>query len=63
MLRSTYWNLRLNSLGKRPDLPNDPLVIVQHAVAIVKKGQPEADLDYDEAFFKSESKVRERGST
>src|SRR5258708_15927938 len=62
LLRSTYWNLRLNSLGKKAAEPDDPLTVVQRAAMVVRTGQPEVQLEYDKAFFRIESKKWIRSS-
>jgi hypothetical protein len=54
MLRMAFWNMRLNSLGRTPQEPNDPLEVVKRAVAVCEKQHP-ASYEYDKDFFEQES--------
>jgi len=54
LLRMTFWNMRLNSLGRTPQEPDDPLEIVRRAAAICEK-QQKATYEYDNGFFEQES--------
>jgi hypothetical protein len=55
LLRQAFWNMRLNSLGRMPQLPNDPLEVVKRAIAACEKQHP-ATYEYDKYFFEQESK-------
>jgi hypothetical protein len=55
LLRQAYWNMRLNSLGRSPQEPNDPLQVVRRAVAACARQHP-ADYEYDQDFFEQESR-------
>jgi hypothetical protein len=50
-LRSTYWIMRLNSLGKHSEFPNDPQDLLERAIKDVRQVMPSASLDYDHDFF------------
>lgn len=52
MLRSTYWLMRLNSLGRHAEFPDDPPQLIERAVVDVRRLEPQAILDYDRDFFK-----------
>jgi hypothetical protein len=61
ILRQTYWNLRLNSLGKTAEVPNDPLKVIERAIAIVMQGAPPGTkLEYDVPFFRRASEQTPR---
>jgi hypothetical protein len=49
-----YWNMRLNSLGRKPEEPNDPLEVLKRAVTACEKQHP-AIYEYDKDFFEHES--------
>jgi len=51
VLRSTYWMMRLNSLGRNREFPDDPRQLVERAVADVRRLVPSASLEYDRNFF------------
>ena len=51
MLRATFWNLRLNSLGRKSELPDDPLAVLRRAMELVAADEPGVELEYDAAFF------------
>jgi hypothetical protein len=51
VLRSVYWTMRLNSLGRKRELPNSPRLLVERAVADVLHLEPSANLEYDHNFF------------
>ena len=51
VLRTTYWMMRLNSLGKSRAFPNDPRQLLRRAMADVHRLVPSARLKYDENFF------------
>jgi hypothetical protein len=51
VLRSTYWMMRLNSLGKQRVLPDDPLQLIELAVADVHRLEPSVSLEYDRSYF------------
>jgi hypothetical protein len=51
VLRSTYWMMRLNSLGKRREFPDDPRQLIELAVADVHRLEPSVSLDYDQDYF------------
>ncbi len=55
LLRQAFWNMRLNSLGRSPQEPNDPLEVVNRAVAGCMEQQP-ATYEFDRAFFEEESR-------
>jgi hypothetical protein len=56
LLRMAFWNMRLNSLGRKPQEPDDPLHVVTRAVAACEKQHP-ATYQYDKDFFEDESKL------
>ncbi len=55
LLRQAFWNMRLNSLGRSPQEPNDPLEVVNRAVAACMEQHP-ATYEFDKAFFEEESR-------
>jgi len=57
-LRATYWNMRLNSLGRKREFPDDPLQLVRKAIEICAKTDPGSTFEFDEAFFEQESRIR-----
>jgi hypothetical protein len=54
----TFWNLRLNSLGKRAEYPDDPLTVVEAAIRMSQVDYPTETFEYDRAFFEAESQTR-----
>ena len=62
-LRMTFWNLRLNSLGKRAEYPDDPLTVVEAAIRMSQVDYPTETFEYDRAFFEAESQTRRAGKT
>lgn len=56
-LRMAFWNLRLNSLGKRAENPDDPLAIVEAAIQMCQADYPAETFEYDRAFFQAESQA------
>lgn len=57
-LRMAFWNLRLNSLGKKAEYPDDPLAVVEEAVRITRKTYTSEPFEYDRAFFEAESRSK-----
>jgi hypothetical protein len=57
MLRMTFWNMRLNSLGRTAQEPNDPLEVVKRAIAACREHSQDATYEYDKNFFEQESKL------
>jgi hypothetical protein len=55
LLRQAFWNMRLNSLSRKPQEPDDPLLVVNRAVSICMEQHPNVYYDYDKAFFEQES--------
>ena len=51
LLRFAYWGLRMNSLGKKASLPNDPYQVLQASIDIVQKSHPDYEFRYDRRFF------------
>ena len=51
VLRATYWLMRLNSLGKKREFPDDPQQLIQLAVGDVHRLVPLVSLDYDQHYF------------
>ncbi|WP_087037836.1 hypothetical protein [Thermococcus litoralis] len=51
MLRMIYWNVRLNSLGKKPKFKNKEECL-KYAIKVVQETYPEFDPQYDKEFFK-----------
>lgn len=62
-LRMTFWNLRLNSLGKKAEYPDDPLAVVEAAIRMTKADYPRETFEYDRAFFQAESQGRTGSQT
>jgi hypothetical protein len=60
LLRAAYWNMRLNSLGRKHEIPDDPLEVVKRAIALCARDEPEASYEFDRAFFEEESRRRRR---
>ena len=58
-----FWNLRLNSLGKKAEYTDDPLVVVEAAIRMARADYPAETFEYDRAFFEAESQVRRAGKT
>lgn len=57
-LRMIFWNLRLNSLGKKAEYPDDPVAVVEAAIQMSKADYPAETFEYDRAFFEAESQAR-----
>jgi len=55
LLRSNYWMMRLNSLGRKREYPDDPLQLIERAAADVHLFDPSATLEYDRDFFRKQS--------
>ena len=51
VLRASYWLMRLNSLGKKREFPDDPRQLIVRAVADVHRLDPSANLEYDHEYF------------
>jgi len=51
MLRASYWTMRLNSLGARAEVPDDPAELIARAVADVVRLVPTAVPEYDRDYF------------
>jgi hypothetical protein len=60
LLRATYWNMRLNSLGRKPEFPDHPLQLIRKAIEICAKTDPAPTYEFDEAFFEHESRMRQQ---
>lgn len=54
-LRAAFWNMRLNSLGRRPAYPNDPLAVVEAAIRLSQASNATEIFEFDRAFFEAES--------
>jgi hypothetical protein len=50
-LRSAYWFWRMNSLGKKAELPNDRAAVLQHCLDRLAKEHPGEEFSFDAAFF------------
>ena len=50
-LRAAYWFWRMNSLGKKAEVPNDRAAVMQKCLASLAKDHPRVEFFYDEAFF------------
>ena len=57
-LRMAFWNLRLNSLGKKAEYPDDPLAVVEAAIRMTEAHYPGETFEYDQSFFQAESRAR-----
>jgi len=51
VLRASYWMMRLNSLGRKAECPDDPAQLIDRAVADVLRLEPTALPDYDRGYF------------
>lgn len=58
LLRAAYWNMRLNSLGRKREFPDDPLELVRRAIETCAKTEPGQVYEFDKAFFEEESRRR-----
>ena len=50
-LRLAYWTLRMNSLGKKAEVPNDPSLVLQRCLESLASTYPGVEYKYDETFF------------
>ena len=48
-LRLVYWTLRMNSLGKKADVPNDRSQVLQRCLESLAKEHLGVEFKYDEA--------------
>lgn len=55
-LRQAYWLLRMNSLGKKPQVANDRSAVLQKCLDTLAKDHAGVEFQYDQAFFKSAKK-------
>jgi hypothetical protein len=51
VLRASYWTMRLNSLGRKAEFPDDPAKLIDRAVADVLRLEPTALPEYDRGYF------------
>ncbi len=51
VLRASYWVMRLNSLGKKAECPDDPAQLIDRTVADVLRLEPTAVPEYDRDYF------------
>ena len=51
LLRMTYWFIRMNSLGKNAETPNDPSKVMQRCLEDLAKRDPSTQFVYDKEFF------------
>jgi len=52
VLRSSYWMMRLNSLGRNRVFPDDPAQLIRRAVDDVQRLIPSATINYDGEYFR-----------
>jgi TPP-dependent trihydroxycyclohexane-1,2-dione (THcHDO) dehydratase len=55
MLRAAYWNMRLNSLGRKHQISDDPLEVITRAISVCSKDAQTSAFEFDRAFFEEES--------
>jgi len=62
LLRQVYWFYRMNSLGKKAELPNDRFAVLRKCLEELAKDHPDAEFHYDRSFFSpiSESELAGR---
>lgn len=58
VLRSAYWNLRLNSLGRKSEVADNPLEVLRRAIRVCQRDEPGQKYEYDHAYFEAESRKR-----
>jgi hypothetical protein len=46
-----YWSRRVNSLGRRADVPNDRAAVLRQCLADLAKYHPGVTFAFDAAFF------------
>jgi hypothetical protein len=51
VLRASYWMMRLNSLGKKAEFPDNPGQLIDRAVADILRLEPTAVPEYDRDYF------------
>ena len=51
LLRMAYWFWRMNSLGKKAELPNDRSKVMEKCLKDLAKDYPTAHFEYDKTFF------------
>lgn len=52
LLRMPYWFWRMNSLGKKAELPNDRSAVMQKCLDDLAKERPGVEFQYDKTFFR-----------
>jgi hypothetical protein len=50
-LRAMYWSMRMNSLGKKGEVPNDKHAVMKQCLAELKKLHPDEDCVFDREYF------------
>ena len=55
-LRMVYWSWRMNSLGKKAEVANDPGAVMQKCLESLRKSHPKAKFEYDQEFFRAAGK-------
>ena len=58
VLRSVYWNLRMNSLGRKSEVADDPMEVLKRAIRVCQRDEPGQKYEFDRAFFEAESRKR-----
>ena len=56
LLRMAYFTARMHSLGKKAKGDKSAYEVLQEAIVILKKDDPEMDFVYDRSFFKKAKK-------
>jgi hypothetical protein len=50
-LRQSYWFWRMNSLGKKAEVPNNPSAVLEKCLDDLAKERPGETFAFDAAFF------------
>ncbi len=50
-LRLIYWSMRMNSLGKKGEIPNDKHAVMKQCLAEPKKLHPDEEYVFDREYF------------
>jgi hypothetical protein len=56
-LRSQYWLVRMNSLGKKAEMPRSTASeVLKHCITFLRDEHPEMEFTYDKDFFEPSRK-------
>jgi len=50
-LRAAYWLVRMNSLGKKAECPNDRSAVMRRCLELLAQQHPGVEFSFDRKFF------------